>query len=434
VPKLEDDKEGVYALRRIPGRFYVSRRFPEGGKESDIADPRICRFAYQVVDESGEILFESESGWEVVLRETETRQQLKALFFEDSRVVQYLSFQRFNGAGKRLRHESFVLSGSEVRALASYLALVRSSALDLAESEEGIRLLPEGVDALLADEGSRLEVFRRYRDAFANLFEADVQSREIVAFARRRQQLQVFETLLNDPKALVQRRASLKVAGRRSGPEDVWQDFFESNQWIFGFGLAPQFLHAWNPERLEQAVVGPSVFGRGKRPDALMRTAGVLSALAFVEIKHSATPLLHATAYRPGTWRVSDEVAGGVAQCQATVDEVVRRAEGEIEALDAEGFSTGERALVCRPRSLLVVGSLDQFVRDEGPNVGMFKCFERFRRSLRDPEILTFDELYARAVMSLALADESASPAEASDPGEDTRTTTWTDYDSGEPF
>jgi hypothetical protein len=64
----------------------------------------------------------------------------------------------------------------------------------------------------------------------------------------------------------------------------------------------------------------------------------------------------------------------------------------------------------------------------------MFKCFERFRRSLRDPEILTFDELYARAVMSLALADESASPAEASDPGEDTRTTTWTDYDSGEPF
>jgi len=434
VPKLEDDKEGVYALRRIPGRFYVSRRFPEGGKDSDAADPRICRFAYQVVDESGEILFESEGGWEVVLRETKTRQQLKALFFEDSRAIQYLSFQRFNAAGKRLGRESFVLSGSEVRALASYLALVRSSALDLAESEEGIRLLPEGVDALLADESSRLEVFQRYRDAFADLFEADVQSPEIVAFARRRQQLQVFETLLNDPKALDQRRASLKAADRRSGPEDVWQDFFESNQWIFGIGLAPQFLHAWDPERLEQTVVGASVFGRGKRPDALMRTAGALSALAFVEIKHSATPLLHATAYRPGTWRVSDEVAGGVAQCQATVDEVVRRAEREIEALDAEGFGTGERALVCRPRSLLVVGSLEQFVRDEGPNVGMFECFERFRRSLRDPEILTFDELYARAVMSLALADESAPPAEASDPWVDTRTTTWTDYDSDEPF
>jgi len=38
VPKLEDDKEGVYAQHRSPGRFYVSRRFPEGGKDSDIAD------------------------------------------------------------------------------------------------------------------------------------------------------------------------------------------------------------------------------------------------------------------------------------------------------------------------------------------------------------------------------------------------------------
>lgn len=431
MPRLEDDREGAFAIARVPGRFYVSRRFPQGGANTDIVDPRICRFAYQVIDENGEVAFESEDGWEVVIRETTTRQQLKALFFEDDRSVQYMSFQRFNAAGERLNRESFVLSGPEVRSLASFLGLIRSQALDLAENDEGVRVLPAGVDALLADDATRQAVLHRYRDAFVDLLEADVDSPEIVAFARRRQELQVFESLLGDTEAFTARRAELKAQGRRSGAEDVWQDFFESNHWIFGTGLAPQFLNAWDPSRLEQTVVGASVFSAGKRPDALMRTAGLLSALAFVEIKTHETPLLHTTEYRSGTWRVSDEVAGGVSQCQTTVDEVVRRAATELTVVDDEGFRTGETVFVCRPRSLLVVGSLDQFVRDGAPHVAMFESFERFRRSLRDPEIVTFDELFARAAMSLALADQAE--VEIGSAGRDsapTRSSSWDD----EPF
>jgi hypothetical protein len=228
--------------------------------------------------------------------------------------------------------------------------------------------------------------------------------------------------LLNDSSAFEARRAELRAQGRRSGGEDVWQSFFESNHWIFGTGLAPQFLQAWDPSRLEQTVAGASVFGRGRRPDALMRTAGLLSALVFVEIKTHVTPLLHNTQYRPGIWRVSDEVAGGVSQCQSTVDEVLRRATGELAVVDEDGFRTGDQVFVCRPRSLLVVGSLDQFVRDGEPNVAMFESFERFRRGLRDPEIVTFDELFARAALSLALSDGvqgDGSADESSDSSED---------------
>lgn len=432
MPRLEDDREGAFAIARVPGRFYVSRRFPQGGANTDIVDPKICRFAYQVIDESGEIAFESENGWEVVLRETATRQQLKALFFEDDRSVQYMSFQRFNAAGQRLNRESFVLSGPEVRSLAALLGLIRSQALDLAESDEGVRMLPAGVDALLSDDATRQAVLHRYRDAFVDLLEADVDSPEIVAFARRRQELQVFESLLGDSQAFTARRAALKAQGRRSGAEDVWQDFFESKHWIFGTGLAPQFLNAWDPYRLEQTVLGASVFGAGKRPDALMRTAGLLSALAFVEIKTHQTPLLHATEYRSGTWRVSDEAAGGVSQCQTTVDEVVRRAASELAVVDEDGYRTGDTVFVCRPRSLLVVGSLDQLVRDGEPNVSMFESFERFRRSLRDPEIITFDELFARAAMSLALADREH-PGFADDEVTEPATSSQDWYDE-EPF
>jgi len=432
MPRLEDDRERAFAVARVPGRFYVSRRFPQGGADTDIVDPRICRFAYQVIDENGEITFESENGWEVILRETATRQQLKALFFEDDRSVQYMSFQRFNAAGERLNRESFVLSGPEVRSLGSFLALIRSQALDLAENDEGVRVLPAGVDALLADDATRQAVLHRYRDAFVDLLQADVDSPEIVAFARRRQELQVFESLLGDSHAFTARRTELKAQGRRSGAEDVWQSFFESNHWIFGTGLAPQFLNAWDPSRLEQTVVGASVFSAGKRPDALMRTAGLLSALAFVEIKTHQTPLLHSTEYRSGTWRISDEVAGGVSQCQTTVDEVVRQAATQLAVVDDDGFRTGDSVFVCRPRSLLVVGSLDQFVRDGEPNVAMFESFERFRRSLRDPELVTFDELFARAAMSLALADREQSGV--ADTEESWPATSSEDWYDEEPF
>ncbi|HEY3830870.1 MAG TPA: Shedu immune nuclease family protein [Acidimicrobiia bacterium] len=420
MAKLQDDKDGGYASGRRPGRFYVSRRFPEGGAEANegkTGDPRMCRFAYQVFDERGDTAFENDQGWDVVLRETATRQQLKAFFFEDDRTIPYITFQRFNADGKRLRSEHFVLSGDEVGALSSFLALIRSRSIDLSQSEKGIRLLPGAIDALLGDDATRHAVFARYRDVFTEMIASDVESPEVIALARRRRELARFEALLTDADAFQAQRSELKALGRQHGPENVWQDFFESNHWIFGTGLAPQFLHAWDDGKLEQTVLGTSLLDQGKRPDALMRTAGALSALVFVEIKshgESGDNLLHPTAYRKGAWRVHEEVAGGVAQCQATVDAVVRRA-SELQVIDDDGYKAGDSAFICRPRSLLVIGSLNQFKRDGQPHVSKFESFERFRRSIRDPEIVTFDELYNRAAMSLAItAPPNPSAAEES--------------------
>lgn len=50
-----------------------------------------------------------------------------------------------------------------------------------------------------------------------------------------------------------------------------------------------------------------------------------------------------------------------------------------------------------QPRSFLVIGSLSQFQSAHGVNASRYQAFEGFRRNLRQPEILTFDELYERA-------------------------------------
>src|SRR5207244_1628069 len=120
------------------------------------------------------------------------------------------------------------------------------------------------------------------------------------ALARRRHQVDVFERMLTDSAYFDECRRTAGLDGTAAGSEQVWQQFFEQNAWIFGTGLAPQFLHAWNPASLEQAVVGASAFGPGKRADGLLRTAGALSALVFVEIKAHSTPLLHPKPYRRG--------------------------------------------------------------------------------------------------------------------------------------
>jgi hypothetical protein len=49
------------------------------------------------------------------------------------------------------------------------------------------------------------------------------------------------------------------------------------------------------------------------------------------------------------------------------------------------------------PKSFLVVGCLDQFIGERGVNEDRHRSFELFRGNTLRPEIITFDELYARA-------------------------------------
>src|SRR5699024_9936549 len=63
---------------------------------------------------------------------------------------------------------------------------------------------------------------------------------------------------------------------------------------------------------------------------------------------------------------------------------------------DALPISYG--TFIVRPRSYLIVGSLDQFVGSEGGlHHDKFRSFELHRRNLYEPEVLTFDEVLARA-------------------------------------
>ncbi len=304
----------------------------------------------------------------------------------DIEVTQPASAQEI---AQRLR----ALAGVDAEILTALVELMARVPL---EREVRVRFLR----ALAAEDGDAvLSVVREDPELLRTILDSEVEAGDIAMLARRRGDVDEFARLLDDDDYFESKRQEL------GGPEAVWQRFVEESPWVLGSSLAPQFLHAWSEERLEQTVKGFDIAGSGKRADAALRTAGAVSALVLAEIKHHRTPLL-AKEYRPGNWRISAEVAGGVAQCQGTADEASRALGATVPLRDAEGYTTAE-AFVCRPRTLLVLGSLTEFIHEGNVHHDRFQSFERFRRGLRDPEILTFDELYRRARLALALAEET---------------------------
>ena len=197
---------------------------------------------------------------------------------------------------------------------------------------------------------------------------------------------------MTDAAAFAAERAALATT-----PEGVWQAFFEANTWIFGYGLSYQFLTGLDQRKLEQVVRGYDVTGPGKRADALLKTQGAVKSLCFVEIKRHDTPLLAPQAYRSGAWPPSTELAGGVAQVQATVQDAVEQIGRTLVPTIANGGPTGELLFNVLPRSFLIAGNMAQFDTPGGLNQAKVRAFELYRRSTHCPEILTFDELLARA-------------------------------------
>ncbi|NVB41541.1 DUF4263 domain-containing protein [Pseudenhygromyxa sp. WMMC2535] len=153
-------------------------------------------------------------------------------------------------------------------------------------------------------------------------------------------------------------------------------------------------------KKLEQVVAGRSVAtGGGKRVDALLKTLGVINSLCFVEIKRHDTALLEKREYggRSDVYSPSRELTGAVAQIQITTQKATVQVKERFAPVGEDGVETGEILYAIAPKSLVVCGSLSEFRREGKGHPAKIRAFELYRRSLNNPEIITFDELYERA-------------------------------------
>ena len=166
-------------------------------------------------------------------------------------------------------------------ALISYLQSLRQIDIpkvpfSLVSSEEG-----EIVDALRRRKTPSLISIIKQLSQIENV---SLSHEDVNELLKRRDKLSMFEIGMNSQEG-----------------EAYWQNFFEENKWIFGYGLN---YHILRQEQSQPSFGGTSVSGTGaQKGDFLVSTVGDISFTVLVEIKTPNTALLQGhKPIRSGAW------------------------------------------------------------------------------------------------------------------------------------
>jgi Domain of unknown function (DUF4263) len=173
------------------------------------------------------------------------------------------------------------------------------------------------------------------------------------------------------------------------GVEAAWQTKLELHSWVLSQVYAYPFVIVTG-----QGYVGGKRLTNvgGNLVDAIYRNALTRNAL-LVEIKHPLTALVTTKAYRNNVHGPTEEFAGAVAQILQDRQSLIE----EYRLLVRENDDAEIRAW--QPRALLVAGRVDRLT------VSQRRSFELFRSSLRDVDLVTFDELISKAKALLDLIE-----------------------------
>ncbi|WP_111203294.1 Shedu immune nuclease family protein [Stenotrophomonas maltophilia] len=367
-----------------PGKTYISPALPAFGDKT-----RRVRIASKVLASKDGYEYVKERDEVVVRRKPDAATYIRAKFLEDTKGVFVLTIQKFSADTGMPYGAGFSFVGEEIGRFCEFLANIQAVSL---ENGSSVNISDAELRKIALTSRQAKELVVDNEELIAEVLRHSVTKRDLVALGYRKRQLEVFGKLLESESYFNDLKKRKKCKD-----EALWQQFFEANQWIFGYGLSYIYSSGLDDKNLEQVVRGYQVDQPGKRVDALLKTRALASTLCFVEIKTHRTPLLASSDYRRGCWAPSEHLSGAVAQVQGTVSYAGETILGRLCLADKKGFPTAEEAFNFSPRSFVVVGTLGQFSGEHGVNEGQLRSFELYRRNLHQPEVITFDELYERA-------------------------------------
>lgn len=387
-----------YFINKKTDKVYLSKSLDakllsknENGEIEEIIRP--FRIVSKIIDNTETHQF-IKDGREVSLRITPGgRQEIKAKFYEDTRGIYTLTIQKFSTETGTPHNTYFTFQGTEILTLFNFIRNIELLPITKKTSEKFDDSL---LEEIVLTKEQATELIAKNPELIKEILKNNITTDEIQNLAFRKEQLEVFKNLLEDEEYF----ESIKVGfEKKIGDEYVWQNFFENNTWIFGYGLNFVFNSSLQDKQLEQVVTGFDFNSSGKRIDALMKTRGLINSFCFGEIKTHKKHLLKQVQdpYRGECWAVSDELAGAIAQTHKSVQKSIKILNTKVEIKDKVGNLTGEQIFIYQPKSFVIIGNLKEFKTANGVNEDKFSSFELFRQNQTNPEIITFDELYERA-------------------------------------
>jgi len=385
----KDDK--FYALQRLLDKTYFSESFSTSFSNLK------KRFAHKLLDfEENEFLLKDEK---TIGFSANGKRQLKALFLQDKRNIEKLIVQQFGIEGdpikNRLKEASF--RSSEVERLYLFLKSIKEVKFP---SDHKLNIKDTELSRMLLNPDQANKIVSENIEIIQEALKNNITSKDLINFGYRKSQLEIFNNLLSKEGYLEEFKQNVKgETGKECSNEGVWQKFFEKNTWILGYGLDYIFNSELNSKKLEQVTSGSNFFSKGKRIDALLKSAGAINSLCFCELKLSTDKLLKQVnePYRAESWQISNSLAGAIAQIQRTVQKAIEDIATKTELTDKQDNLTGEQLYLYSPKAFIIIGNLNEFFVDGKINETKFSSFELFRKNLNNIDILTYDELYERA-------------------------------------
>ena len=190
--------------------------------------------------------------------------------------------------------------------------------------------------------------------------------------------------------------SSKPIWPRATGPRATGR---RSSRAIRGSSARGSPTNSSRPFQTQPHYGGTTVTGRGaQRGDHMLATVADVRFSVIVEIKRPETALV-VDEYRNGVYALGGDLTGGVSQIQVNCRTWAiegSRSEANVELMREAGVET------VQPKGILVIGRTSQL--DDPAKV---RTFELFRQNLANPEIITFDELLARARF---IADAASPP------------------------
>ncbi|MBL8005281.1 MAG: DUF4263 domain-containing protein [Candidatus Kapabacteria bacterium] len=219
------------------------------------------------------------------------------------------------------------------------------------------------------------------------LNEGGITSKDVVNIGFRKNSLDTFKKLLDEPNYWKEYAQDISVSGAHE--EKVWQHFFNLNQWIFGYGLDYRFNEVLQKEA---SISHTHIDGSNTViTDFLL---GDNNFVTFVELKKPSTNLFAKNQNRANSWKLSTEFFESVSQ-------ILEQKSSGIIKFETEQFTDRDEKIHQKAfdsKVILIIGSWKQIddKTDREKSI-MKKTFELFRRDSRNVEIITYDELYQRA-------------------------------------
>ncbi|MFK7059701.1 Shedu anti-phage system protein SduA domain-containing protein [Flavobacterium oreochromis] len=180
---------------------------------------------------------------------------------------------------------------------------------------------------------------------------------------------------------------------KEAGEEVVWHHFFKENDWIIGLNVDIKFIRDFLSE---QKIGTENSQGKGS---PMLDLLGISYFTTLIELKTSNTKIFKtnkSSNSRTNTWDFTSEFIEAYSQTLSQRTEIHKNK--EIIEEDGKKLDT-EIHRILDPKSVLIFGNRNiEFSHNRSvENSIKSDCFERFRRDIRNVEIITFDELFERA-------------------------------------